>query len=259
VDMIINGEEIDLSGPPVNPTIRHLWDLKNTGYIHHARACTAYSQWMANYDEIQIAAFFNVSIEEIRADLSHIKTMLPEKAVQLHIREREEIRESLDRSRKVREEIAVDLSLPVDVLLERGINPAQVLKRYRATVSGDFGEIETLRAKDAGPLIDEKAEEHALKDDLQHISRLRNEEKKQTKRNRPTSKETARISAIDNGKCKPDGKRRKQRRLSIRIEAVTLEKLQKHIENSGLNISKIIRDVIDRFLESSTEAESGIM
>jgi hypothetical protein len=115
-------------------------------------------------------------------------------------------------------------------------------------VSGNFCEIETLRARDAGLLIDEKAEEYALEDDLQHIRMLRNAGKKQTKRNRPISGGKTRETQTDD-QCKEGAKTRKQQRLSIRIEAATLEKLQRHTENSGLNISKIIRDAIDRYLD----------
>jgi hypothetical protein len=75
--MRIGDEEIDLSGPPINPGIRTLWDI-DTAYAHHPRACSIYSHWMAGYDEPQITIFFNASAEEIRADLEHIKALLPE-------------------------------------------------------------------------------------------------------------------------------------------------------------------------------------
>lgn len=257
--MKINDEEIDFSGPPVNPGIRMLWDINNTGYTQHARACSVYSHWMVGSDDRQIAAFFNVSTEEIQADMAHIKELLSEEMIALHIRERDEIRESEERSKKLRQELAEDLSLPIDELIRRGVDPARVLRRYREAVSGDIREIETLRSNDAEPPIDEKADESALEDDLQRISMLRNDGKEQTESNKPTSKETARISLTDNNKYKTDGngKRRKQRRLSIRIENILIDKLQEHARKPHSDLSRLVRSAIEQYLESSSKAESG--
>jgi HD superfamily phosphohydrolase len=212
---------------------------------------------MVGSDDHQIAAFFYVSTEEIQTDLAHIKGLLSEEMIALHIREREEIRAAAERSKRLREELSEDLLLPIDELFRRGIDPALVLRRYREAVNGDLIEIETLRSKDASPAIDKKADVHALEDDLQCISRLRNEDKKQTKSNEPTSKGLARLSAIDNKISQIDSKRRKQRRLSIRIDNNMIEKLQEHARKPHSDLSRLVRSAIEQYLESCNRAENS--
>jgi hypothetical protein len=282
-----NNYEIDLSGPPVNPAIRHLWNLENTGYAFHKRACQAYSQWLVNYDEPQIAVFFKVAVTETKADLAYIRALLPEEAITLHIRERNEIRASRERSKRVHDEIAADLSFPAKTLLERGQDPADVLRRYREATEyeapadlksglpdernsytckdGKEGEItedpipvRELRRQNSQTSIDESAGDIAERDN-QRIAVLRNEVRSPAKRIIPEGHFMREYptSPIANrqAQCNPDQKsavNKADRRITFRMNPALHEKAQKYCRDAGLDLSTLMREATSQYLDGDT-------
>lgn len=276
--MKICGEEIYLSGPPVNPEIRHLWDLENTGYTDHARACTAYSLWMANYDEIQIATFLNVSVEEIRADLAHICAVLPEEAVLLHTREREEIRDSVESAKKLREELEADLSVPIDELIKQSKDPIRALRRYREAVAWDEESIQLkdLRKKDANPGFDEKVEKISEEEELRLILALRQEANMQAKsikmekHRRQNSTET--VSAINHDKrwdfagssavnsltdVISSKSEKTGRRITVRVNECLHARVRETAKALNIDCSSLIRELLERGLASGSTADGN--
>lgn len=283
-----NYDEIDFSGPPVNPAIRHLWNLENTGYAFHKRACQSYSQWLVNYDEPQIAAFFKVSVEEIKADLAYIHALLPEEAIALHIRERDEIRASRERSKRVHEELAADLSLPAKTLIERGKNPADVMRRYREAVEYEVppdlisdlrkqdsnirnngnkcettevpGQIKELRRQSNQSNINESADDLSPEASYRLIKELREEGKK------PERKDTTISRPFRESQSAPPKQKqnmqttnslvqksvvdRPDRRVTFRLNPDLHDKLHRYSKDAGIDISTAVRTALSQFLDS---------
>lgn len=273
--MKICGEEIDLSGSPVNPEIRHLWDLENTGYADHARACSAYSLWMADYDEIQIATFLNVSVEEIRADLAHIRAVLPEEAVLLHTREREEIRDSVKSAKKLREELAADLSVPIDELIKQGKDPIRALRRYREAVAWDDESIQlrNLRNRDTNPDVDAKADHLADEEERELIAALRQEGKQRVKNAKMKDRLGYSASGIlamgidkqsnpcnrpNERQCQSksipaENKRKGGKRITVRVNDDLYRRILETAQSLGIDISTMMRELLERGLESGLD------
>jgi hypothetical protein len=294
--MIINGEEIDFSGPPVNPGIRMLWDINDTGYAHHPRACSVYSHWMVGSDDRQIATFFNISTEEIHADLEHIKALLSEEMRALHFRERDEILASEERFRKEREEMAADLSQPIDALIERGINPIDAMQRYRQAVEYEAPSniLADLKKRDAnicrdgkeGETTEDPSQIKALRrqsnqssiegsaDDLnpqaayELIAELRRTHQKPSTKAATQSHiaqepEPVPIQQNRPNKSDPDLKFvgvktvRTDRRITVRLDPDLFEKVNSHCNDLGIDLSTAIRRALSQFLEGDSASKDN--
>jgi hypothetical protein len=217
--------------------------------------------------------------EETKADSQFIKA-LPEENVALNIKEEDEIRAANEGSKKMREELAADLSLPVDVLLKRGINPAQVVNRYREAVREDFGVIEDLRAKDDAEepnritelrernrqaSINEDAVDLAARDS-QLIAELREKDEKpvmnimtekQWERREPRLNLPSTNRPI---KMTPNRKREgktKGKRLTIRLDDSLYEKVQRHCIEAGIDLSFLLRSAIVQHLDSASASKDA--
>ena len=172
----------DCPGLGIDPTIRPLLGLRNTGYPFHMRACASYSQWLKAYDADRIAWFFDISVEAAEADIDHIKRLLSDGTISLHFRERREVQAAKERSENACQKLANDLSLSADALIARGQNPINVLKRFREAMTAEDPRLITeLRKQNSRVAIDEVAVDLTERDN-QLIAALRREAESPAKR-----------------------------------------------------------------------------
>lgn len=286
--------KIDYYGLGIDPSIRPLLSLQNTEYPHHSRACQAYSQWMKDYDEQEIAAFFKVSVEEACADLEHIRALLPVELIALHVRERDELYNAKEKWQKVHDELANDLSLPIDELIAQGKNPADVLRRYREAVDWEAPSDTPSDLDELDSNISRNAKERQITEDPNKINDLRRQsnpfdgsfdnldleaanklieelrradqlssKKAVTHSHQPHESDPTPIQQNGSHENDPNQKLRgiktdgTDRRVTVRLDPDTYDKLQQYIHDTGIGLSSTIRTALAQFLEGdSSSADS---
>jgi hypothetical protein len=213
-------------------------------------ACLCFAHWVRGFEPIDIGLYFKLSEEEVEDNIALVKQLLPSDVLEAQIQIRAEIKAIQKRTEERSRRWSKDLNLSAKEILARGQNPAHLLRKFREEISTDIpSQIKDLRTKDGPTSINEEAADRSLEGDLQKITRLRNEA---TNLNQPPA--GGATLEPDANKGKGIEKRRKQRRITIRLESGVLEKLQMHIQGSDLDISKTIRSAIRQYLEANTEA-----
>ncbi len=115
----------------MDESLRPLLRLKNVEYPHHERACRIYTHWMRGIQEEDVAAFFHIKTEDVQTDILHIQELLPDETATRHTEDRVEILTTIAEGEKQRWELSESLSLSAEDCLKSGIDPAEILKKYR--------------------------------------------------------------------------------------------------------------------------------
>ncbi len=221
--------------------------------------------WRRGFDEERIAAFYEITVPEVKAGIERIVKKLPESTVRLDTELRDQIVANNARMKRNDRELSGNLELSADTLLQNGKNPIQILKRYReALTEEDTNLIEILRQADKG--IDDVGEsaDPTLEREARLIEELRQQEKipkinAVSNRSISQNSEDSRSRIAGNklagiGDPKKNNRwDRRSKRITVRIENALLERIQKHTHNDGYDLSKLVRVAINQYLESSAE------
>jgi hypothetical protein len=211
-----------------------------------------YHHWRRGSSEADLASYIGISIKAAEAGIIHIQQTVPRETLDRNISLRNEILAINIRSEKRQKQFEESFSKSAKSYIEDGCNPVHVLQNYRKAISEDYSVIEELRVKDGTTSIHEKNDGGSLENDLQKITQLRNQDEGKTHTNRQPREKVLRESEAE-GKGEDSRKKRKKERITIRIENVILEKLQKHTQSSDLDLSKLVRNAIAQYLEANSE------
>jgi hypothetical protein len=205
-----------------------------------------YHFWRRGFGVSDIECYFGISTKDAESYIAHIQKIVPREMLDRDSDVRNEILaikiQSAERERRLQELS----SKSANDFMQEGRNPARILQEIREMGSEDFHEIEDLRAKDAGSPTDEMAEDHALKEDLKCIAKLQKSED-ETSANKQTSGKAKQSS--NSGNCKTDRREQKRRRITLRLEGSVLKRLEEHLQRSGLDLSKAVRNAIVEYLK----------
>jgi hypothetical protein len=259
-----NDNNIDFSRLRIDPTIRPLAVLNDTGYVNHLRACQCFSQWTKGYSEEQIALFFAISVADVEADLAHIKTLYTQESFQVKLKEREEILRLIEKEKNMPYKLSEDLSVSADALLKRGQNPGKVLKKLREELTAeDPNLIADLREQNRQASINEDSIDLAPEAAYRIIRELREKEKKPAQkvmtisrsRQEPKSASPEQSIRTTNDLDQKLGENRTDLRITFRLNPGLYEKLQKHSQDIGLDISAVIRAAVTQYIDSDATSQ----
>jgi hypothetical protein len=214
-------------------------------------ACLCFAHWIRGFEPTDIGLFFKLSEEEVGINIAHVKQLLPSEILASQIQIRDEIKAIQKRSEERKQESSKGSALSVEDLMERGQNPAYLLRKLREEINENISiQVEELRFRDGTHNIHERADDGSLENDLSRISKLRMKTDSETgKSGRPLGNET-RKSNDDKAISNDRKKNLKVKRITIRIDTIILEELQKHIHNADLDVSKAVREAIVQYLEA---------
>jgi hypothetical protein len=214
---------------------------------------------MVGYDELEISAHCKVSVEEIQADLAYIRSLLPEETVALNIGERNEILEAKVRSKKMREELAADMSLSAKELIRAGKNPIGILRKYREAVTAEDPSslIPELRQENIRTSVKENTDDLTPKQQKQFIAELRERDRKPAKTimsenparyEYPCDPTEQNAHATDDQEQKPRDSRT-DRRITVRLDPALYDKIRQYCQDAGVELSMAVRRALRDFLE----------
>lgn len=104
-------------------------------YEHADRAAQVYSQYVVGYDEEDIAAFFGVSVIDVKRDLQYIQSGLSTRQVISMENDRIRIRIQRDEARNYKRILNESLTIQAKEYLAAGMSPVSAMKEFREAVS----------------------------------------------------------------------------------------------------------------------------
>jgi hypothetical protein len=255
-------DDFDLNRMGIDARLGPLLSLDDRGYAHHIRAIQCYSQWSKGISEQDVAHFFRIDIQAVREDLAHVRDLLPEEAIELHLREREELLASIAEGEELQRKIRESLSSAGETGLKNGRSPIDALRLYREAVLEDLSLIESLREKDRknrtpdrrDPCTQVGGDRPTLRlpdQDLSPVERPQSEAEVHQRGSdaahpseaRPAQKHSA-------GKRAGNG-----RRVSVRMDCKLYENLQQRSREIGLDFSATIRAAMDQYFDGDSASK----
>jgi hypothetical protein len=255
--------DIDYSGLEFDPELQPLLYLE--GITLDSLRC--YTHWMRGYSEAQIARFFKITTEEAETGIALVKRLLPADELAQHVEDRNAIidiqKRSADRDRNFGE----CLTRSADSFLKSRQNPASALREFREFIAADTSDlIPELRKRD-GQICNEKEDERSRQAESQLISELRRADKKASKKDIPISNFYPKLESLFPMKetkptqPDPDRKSRKNqtdKRITIRLDQALQEKVQKYRQNTGIELSMLVRRALSQFLQADTISKETV-
>jgi hypothetical protein len=122
-----------------NPETRNDWLATKIGggvpeYENLDRATKVLSHWMVGYDELEIAAFFEISEIDVKRDLEFMRSRMTARQIIAMDNDRHRILIHRQQSRNYSNLLEQSLTKPASYWIENGLSPVPALKEYRQAV-----------------------------------------------------------------------------------------------------------------------------
>jgi len=95
------------------------------------RAYKCHSHWMVGFEPDEIAAYFDITEDEVKRDLQHVQANMTPAAVTKMFNDRQRIRIQRDQSYNYEKLLKDSLNKGPDDYIDKGMNPSGILREYR--------------------------------------------------------------------------------------------------------------------------------
>jgi predicted DNA binding CopG/RHH family protein len=251
----------------IDADLKSLLDIEGVSIL----VLRCFGLWRRGFSEESIAEFFKITVADATAYIERIKRLVPAKRLALDIEDRNTILAYKAREQETDRSLANDLSLSANELLVRGIDPVSVLKRYRMEIAAENSSpISTLRKKDLEiGYVHEKTAENELQETRQLVTALRERDSKPAKvimtenhvrrEPDPTPIQQNEPTKFDIGqKCRSKKTAKTDRRVTVRLDPDLFEKVHRHCNDLGMDLSTAVRMALAQFLVSDASKEKAI-